>query len=123
MSDQDKISKLTRIAFGGIEQLPGFVGSEEDYSFIDYVTFCGQKDRNTIKAIEIGLGGSFYKTNKDYDPTDINSFLGALNELLENHDWYLGYCKTMDTTFFRSHQRLNGSLYVPIKKKGTSEIE
>ncbi len=116
---REKDSKLTRISLGGLEQIPSFSGDKNDYSYINRVTFCGQKDRDSIKATDLRPGSVFYSMNQEYNPKDANSFLDILNEVLEDEGWYLVYC-TRDRTSFRKHQRVEGALY---SKKEKREVQ
>ncbi len=122
MADEKKGSKLTRMTLGGIEQIPSFTGNKEDYSFTKIVTFRGSEEypnRGLIKFNSLGDKSASYRT-KDYNPYDCDSFLGALNWILENEGWYLVYCKR-DETFFKGYQRVEGSLYVPKERRDISK--
>ena len=114
MSDEDETNEfgpLKRITLGGLEQLPGFSGDIDDYSFIRRVTFRGQKDELTIKAIGLREASTTFRTREDYDPKDTNSFLNALDGVLEDQGWFFGYITLSDKTSFRSHERFKGNLY------------
>jgi hypothetical protein len=113
-------SKLTRISLGGLEQIPSFSGDRKDYSYINRVTFCGQKDRDSIKATDLRPGSVFYSMNQEYNPKCADSFLDILNGVLEDEGWYLAYC-TRNRTSFRKHQRVNGALYTKKEKRGVSK--
>lgn len=43
MAEEKKDSKLTRLALGGPEQLPGFTGNPDDYALINEVIFGAKK--------------------------------------------------------------------------------
>jgi len=111
MNDKVKNSKLVRMTFGGLEQLPSFSGNEEDYAFIKRVTF-----RGVVKGKKINLWGlsgrdkGVLYDSDPHNPKDADEFLAALDGVLENQGWYLTYT-TRDRTAWRKHQRVEGALY------------
>jgi len=124
--DEDKI--LTRISVAGMRQLPSFTGAESDYSYVSYVTFRGQRDGKTIKLIGLrrnrwmGKEPVFCQT-EEYEPRKVNSFFSALDSVLEEEGWFLGYVTSQDTTAFREHQRITGALYSRKDREKDRETE
>lgn len=107
----NKIGPLTRITIGGPEQSPNFSGDADDYIFIRPVTFRGQIRGGTIKTIGLRESPVFYEVEEDYNPCNTNSFLRALDEVLESQGWFLGYISSSDNTLVLKHERIKGNLY------------
>ena len=115
MVSKKKPKKLRRITFGGLEHLYGFSGDEEDYSFINRVTFIGQEHKK-IKIKGLRSNDVIFDVSKEYNPGDVDSILPTIEDILNFKGWYLIYCDR-SVTFFKDYQKVDGALYSIKEKK------
>jgi len=121
MADEKKHSKLTRMSLGGIEQIPGFSGDKDDYFFAKHATFRGLRNRKKIKSTRLGNSPTLHNVSQEYDPRNVDSFLGAVNEVLENEGFYLTYCTRGQTFFEREY--LIGAVSIKREKRDKPKTE